>query len=128
MTYATVIPIRRQFGLGTEKTPLAPAAPPIPTSFDEQLRAMRASGFAPPQRVMEYADGSRSGISPPGGAIRTVWYVASLASSAVAGYHGYKRNGGSVGWAIGWFLLGGLFPVIVPTIAVAQGFGKPKKR
>lgn len=43
-----------------------------------------------------------------------------------AAYHGYKRNK-SIGWAIGWSLLGGLSPLLTNVIAVAQGFGKPKK-
>lgn len=52
-----------------------------------------------------------------------IWMWLSAASSAASAYHGYKRNQ-SIGWAIGWALLGGMFPVIVPAIAVAQGFGK----
>jgi hypothetical protein len=51
------------------------------------------------------------------------WTAVSTASMAASAYHGYKRNT-SVGWALWWGLCGGLFPVIVPTIAVAQGFGK----
>jgi hypothetical protein len=57
---------------------------------------------------------------------RIIWGVLSTASFAACVYHGYKRNN-SVGWAIGWGVLGAIFPVITPTIAVAQGFGKPKK-
>ena len=53
------------------------------------------------------------------------WTAAALASTAAGAYHGYKRNQ-SVGWAIAWALLGGLFPIIVPAIALAQGFGKRK--
>lgn len=53
-----------------------------------------------------------------------VWSVLSAVSSGLSGYHGYKRNGGSVGWGVAWFLLGGLFPIITPTVAFAQGFGK----
>lgn len=54
----------------------------------------------------------------------TVWTVAGTAASAALAYHGYKRNN-SVGWAIGWFLLGAFWPVSLP-IAFAQGFAKPK--
>jgi hypothetical protein len=32
-----------------------------------------------------------------------------------------------VGWAVGWAALGGLFPIITPAIALAQGFGRPAK-
>jgi ABC-type multidrug transport system permease subunit len=52
-------------------------------------------------------------------------YLAT-ASAAVSGFHGYRRNK-SIGWGILWFILGGLFPVIVPTIALAEGYGKPKR-
>lgn len=53
--------------------------------------------------------------------------VVVLASAAASAYHGYKRND-SVGSAVGWFFLGGIFPIITPAIALAQGFGKPKSR
>lgn len=53
------------------------------------------------------------------------WWVLSTASMAASAYHGYKRND-SVGWAVAWGLLGGMFPVLVPAIALAQGFGKRK--
>lgn len=55
------------------------------------------------------------------------WGVASTVSMAASAYHGYKRND-SVGWALWWGLCGGLFPVVVPVIGVAQGFGKRAKR
>lgn len=52
--------------------------------------------------------------------------ILSAASAGVSAYHGYKRNDGSVGWAIVWGVLGGAFPIITPAIAVAEGFGEPK--
>ncbi len=55
----------------------------------------------------------------------TFWGVATVASAAASAYHGYRRNQ-SIGWGIGWFLLGSIFPIITPTIAFAQGFGKRK--
>jgi hypothetical protein len=54
-----------------------------------------------------------------------IWTVLATASAAASAYHGYKRND-SIGWGIWWFFMGGLFPVITPVIAVAQGFGKEK--
>jgi len=56
---------------------------------------------------------------------RSIWAVLATASAAASAYHGYIRND-SIGWALVWFMLGGLFPVITPVIAVAQGFGQPK--
>lgn len=47
----------------------------------------------------------------------------SMAGAGIGAYHGYKRNG-SIGWAIGWGLLGGMFPVFTTAIAFAQGIDK----
>ena len=52
-----------------------------------------------------------------------VWTGLSLASTGLCAYHGYKRNN-SVGWAVVWGLLGGMFPVLAPAVAFAQGFGE----
>ena len=58
---------------------------------------------------------------------RYVWYAASVAGVSAGAYHGYKRND-SVGWAIGWALLGGVFPFITIPVSLAQGFAKPRVR
>jgi len=63
------------------------------------------------------------GAPAPITTVSPLWSVFSVASSAAGAYHGYKRND-SVGWAVWWGLMGGLFPVITPVIAIAQGFGK----
>jgi hypothetical protein len=56
------------------------------------------------------------------------WFIAArTVSSAASLYHGYKRHGGSLLWGMGWFLMGSLFPVVTPTVALAQGFGKNKR-
>jgi hypothetical protein len=59
--------------------------------------------------------------------LRIFWSVASILSSGAGVYHGYKRNN-SIGWALWWGLMGGLFPIVTPAIALAQGFGQPKSR
>lgn len=53
--------------------------------------------------------------------------VVSTVSAVASTYHGYKRNN-SVGWALVWGFLGALFPIITPTVAIAEGFGKPKRK
>jgi hypothetical protein len=59
-------------------------------------------------------------------AVRTIAYVGSMAGTIGGAYHGYKRNNGSVGWAIGWAILGSLFwPITIP-VMLAQGFGEKK--
>lgn len=67
------------------------------------------------------------GLADDSPMIATVYRLLAIASAGVSAYHGYKRHNGSVGWAIGWGFLGGLFPVITPAIAFAQGIGKPIK-
>jgi hypothetical protein len=58
----------------------------------------------------------------------SLWSILGPISAAVSAYHGYKRHRGSVGWAVAWAFMGGLFPVITPAIAVAQGLGVPMQR
>jgi len=68
------------------------------------------------------------GLEPVGDAVETIAQVVNVArpfSMAAGAYHGYKRNQ-SVGWAIGWALLGFMSPVIAMPVALAQGFGTRK--
>ena len=46
-----------------------------------------------------------------------------VASAGVSGYHGVRRNGGSIFWGVVWFAFGAWLPGIVPLIAVGQGYG-----
>ena len=57
----------------------------------------------------------------------TLWQVVVPLSAGLSAYHGYKRNYDSLGWALGWGVLGGLFPIITPAVAIAQGFGKRER-
>ena len=60
--------------------------------------------------------------------LRYAYAALSVAGTTTGAYHGYRRNRGSIGWAIGWGILGGLFPFITIPVSLAQGFGKPKVR
>jgi len=64
------------------------------------------------------------GMEPGAQAIVGIAVLASIGASA---FHGYRRNN-SVGWGVWWALMGGLFPVVTPAIALAQGFGKRSGR
>lgn len=55
-----------------------------------------------------------------------IWMGLSVLGTAIGAYHGAKRTG-SVGWAIGWGLLGSLAPIIVIPVAFAQGISTPKR-
>lgn len=58
--------------------------------------------------------------------LTTGYQIVATASMAVSAYHGYKRNN-SIGWALWWGLMGSMFPIITPVIAVAEGYAKPLK-
>jgi hypothetical protein len=49
-----------------------------------------------------------------------------IVSTGALAYHGYRRNE-SIGWALVWAILGGGVPIIGWPVALAQGFGKPKR-
>ena len=73
----------------------------------------------------EFQRGALAGVSL-GTPTTFVWGLIDAASIGVSAYHGYKRHGGSIPWALGWGFLGGLFPIVTPAIAFAQGIGKRK--
>lgn len=110
-------------GLGAADGPAD--APQPPPAVDDPLDVHRP--YDP------YAGGVAQGWLTPGQADayrtwgRVMVYVRPISSTA-SFYHGYKRNGGSLGWGIGWMILGGLFPLLTPTVGVAQGWGKRKSR
>lgn len=70
------------------------------------------------------ADGASTGqLATNGMPWETLASSIAVAGTALGAYHGYKRTE-SLGWAVGWALLGGLFPFITVPVALAQGFGK----
>ena len=81
-------------------------------------RGVDASKISAALRWLEVSERAR-------GTWPTIAGVLAVASAGVSAYHGYKRND-SIGWALWWFLMGSIFPVVTPVIAVAQGYGKRK--
>lgn len=63
-----------------------------------------------------------------GGTTLLVYGSILFASASASAYHGYKRSRGSTGAAVGWGILGLVFPIITPAVALAQGYGDPKPR
>lgn len=53
------------------------------------------------------------------------WGLVHAASIGLSAYHGTKRNG-SIFWGAIWGAAGGLFPIVTPAVAVAQGFARKK--
>jgi hypothetical protein len=99
-------------------------APPLPTmsgfgaSPDGLGATLRVLGDAEPQQVQQ--------VSSVGRNLKIAFAVASVASAGACAFHGYRRNE-SVGWAIGWALLGATFPIVTVAVAMAQGFGEEAK-
>lgn len=88
---------------------------------DEAARALIARGVSPEAvgNALTFLDAaSRWDLKKVGG-------VLTVLSAAASGFHGYRRNH-SILWGLAWFVLGGIFPIVTPVIAVAQGFGKRK--
>lgn len=113
-------------GLGFNPQP----DPPKGARVAYQSRSATRMGGGGSISVPLYSNPGQS-LSPYGAAPRfpepaggwALWGAISTVSMAASAYHGYKRNQ-SVGWALVWGALGAMFPILVPTIAVAQGFGK----
>lgn len=101
---------------------LGTATSPVLVSITNQMPAMTAPSGAVtiPRNPYLNEDGSLTNAA-------VALSLLSTASAAASAFHGYKRNR-SVGWAVWWGLMGGMFPVITPTIAVAQGYAKPEGR
>lgn len=98
-----VSPPRGYDGFGAEPTPKSPVI------------AVEPAGSTP-LPVVAADDHSE--------ALRLLSKAGGWAGSILGAYHGYKRNN-SIGWAIGWSLLGGAcWPLALP-IMFAQGFGAP---
>lgn len=45
----------------------------------------------------------------------------------ISAYHGLRRNRGSLLWGLAWGVAGRLFPLMVPALAVAQGYAEEKR-
>jgi len=57
--------------------------------------------------------------------LRMLGGMLAVGSIALSAYHGAVRHCGSFKWGALWGLAGGLFNVVAPVVAVAQGFAKP---
>lgn len=92
----------------------------------DPIDPLLTSGVDP--NAASISPGSATGHGPVGSFVPIMWGLLSTVSAAVSGYHGLKRHHGSIGWGLAWFALGGMFPILVPTIGFAQGYGKPMAR
>ena len=93
--------------------------PAVSNKLTQALNGIQlASGLDDSQEIKE---------NPMNSPAWQVYRLAAMISVPVCAYHGYKRNK-SVGWALWWAIMGGAAPVIAPTIAFAQGFGKERQK
>lgn len=96
---------------------------PYPTRYHGFVRTMPEFGL--PVQKASWMSAQRPNYGLGGVTPEDFWSAARLVSATACTYHGYRRNQ-SVGWALVWGLLGAAFPIITPTIAVAQGFGEKR--
>jgi hypothetical protein len=65
-------------------------------------------------------------VAPQNSALIRAQALLLVGAQGLCVYHGYKRSRGSISWAVSWGILAFLAPVITTSVAVAQGFGRPK--
>jgi hypothetical protein len=105
----------------------------IPTSIPSGIYSGPAQQFPAQPGTTTVAAPNTMAVAAPAApthpalspATRAVWGTLATASFVASTYHGYKRNN-SLGWALWWGLMGSVFPIVTPTIAVAQGFAVRK--
>jgi hypothetical protein len=93
--------------------------PPPPVGYPNASGLPQYSGYG-------QSDEPEAPETALGSVASVVGWAGSVVGTVAGAYHGYKRND-SVGWGIGWALLGGLFWPIVLPISYAQGFGERKR-
>src|SRR5262245_29612494 len=106
-------------------TTLRRIQPAAPTRYGDIIGRTPPGGNLVKVGQQDQAQPAGSSFEPM---LSTLWSIASVAGTGIGAYHGYKRHNGSIGWAIGWALLGGLFPIITIPVAVAQGFPNEGKK
>lgn len=113
--------------LRTLATPISPVLVSITNQYP--AAPVRPSGELTPeqQQALDRLQHPWSNADGSTNVAAVAWTAVSTASMAASAFHGYRRNQ-SVGWGLWWGLMGGMFPVIVPTIALAQGYAKPAGR
>lgn len=109
-------------GLGEYNVPM-PGAPEMVAGYMPEGAARTISGYIPEGAARTYGSTTIGDASAPAQALMDVIEgpVNMVASLAMV-YHGYKRNNGSILWALLWGFTG-LFGV---PFALAQGYGKPR--
>jgi hypothetical protein len=116
----------------------APAIPsavpsvPTPAQAAPQAFAPPSGGATPvvqapaPVQVPAPATSPSPSPAPSDDTSWSPWGTGIVAASAaLSAYHGFKRNDDSAGWGLTWGLLGALFPIITPLVALAEGFAVP---
>ena len=125
---ATQIGTKLATQIMTFSSDIAAAMQPFAVEDRQKIAAAYlAAGGAPAkltgaQEILDRSVGTIRGTRP----YALAWTILSTASMAASAFHGYRRND-SLGWALWWAFMGGLFPIFTPAVALAQGFGKRKR-
>lgn len=98
--------------------------PWIPGGSSDLAPARSAPAVTPRQVQLRYL-GAREEPEPVASA--KIRFTIALIAAAVAGFHGYKRNRGSKGWAFLWAVGGAICPAVTLPFVFSQGFAKSAK-
>ena len=100
---------------------------PWVSSVPSGLAPMRnVPAVTPRQARLRYL-GAMGEEPEPHSTLVTAKVVVTVVAALVAGFHGYKRNSGSKGWALLWALGGASCPAVTLAFVFSQGFAKPAK-
>lgn len=105
------------------------ATPPCPSPV---ARVVPVAPVAVAPGVVRVAGAPSTGQTQPtrtasnNTGLLSLYGAFALATTAAAVYHGYKRNRGSIPWALGWGLFGSAIPIAAAPLIIAEGFGKPE--
>jgi len=94
-------------------------------AYGEDIQAPRGTRTMPYYFPVGHTAYNHVGADDNGNGVSTAGKLLGTVAVAAAAYHGYRRTG-SIGWTIGWAVVGALFPIIAIPVAVAQGYGKKK--
>lgn len=126
-------PVAQAGGPGGLNEYAAAAAQPgasTPVVYQDTLLSTAAPDSVTPLGKLVAGLGKIGTLGAPGDAMSLKWRMAfgmlGTAGVGLGAYHGYKRNR-SVGGAVLWGILGGIFPIFTIPVAFAQGFGKRRK-
>lgn len=106
--------------------PFGPSQALVPASIEyPSVRPEAPPRRIPVENLRTLAPSGAPDVPAAPGEPSTASMVLSAAGAAAGAYHFTRRHRGSLVWGLAGGVLGALFPVVVPVVALAQGFARP---